>query len=222
MTHDTTTQRLHDLLTNACEELDLYLTDSQREQLVVYTQTLEKWNKTYNLTAIRNVEDMMKRHVVDALSVVPTLQALSPKRLADIGTGGGVPGVVLAIVLPTLHVDLVESIGKKCRFLRHVINQLSLNQRVAVRQTRVEAWVPDSEVDVIICRAFTSLANFITITRHLGGKHAYWLAMKSAHTADEEKALPGDFEISRNVVLIVPYEAAARHLLIIRSAKALV
>ncbi len=208
------TENLTNILTAGCEQLKLSLSEEQKGQLLRYVQELAKWNKTYNLTALREPSDMMRRHVIDALSVVPHVREFSPQTLADIGTGGGVPGVILAIVFPELEVDLVESIGKKCRFLRYVVQQLGL-PRVSVRQQRVEDWQPDVPRSIVICRAFTSLENFTTITQHLGDSHTHWLAMKSAHTKEEEAALPANFILTENRVLQVPFETAERRLLIL-------
>ncbi len=209
-------QDLQNILSQATNELGINLTSEQVESLINYAVELEKWNKTYNLTAIRSLDDIVKRHLVDALSVVPYIKSLSAQSLADIGTGGGVPGVVLAIVFPELHIDLVESIGKKCRFLRHIVAKLKLDDRVLVRQVRVESWQVEDAIDIIICRAFTSLENFTTITRHLGGVDSYWLAMKSAYTDEEESQLSSDFKLIEKNHLVVPFEEAERYLLVLK------
>lgn len=208
---------LADLLAAGCKQLDLTLTEAQTEQLLRYTQELEKWNKTYNLTAVRDSEAMMKRHVLDALSVVKSVEKIHPTTLADIGTGGGIPGVILAVVFPELRVYLVESIGKKCRFLRQVSTVLGLSGRVEVVQQRVEAWHVDSPLSIIICRAFTSLENFTTITRHLGDTQSVWLAMKADNTKAEAEQLPKDFTVVNDETLNVPFEAAERHLLTLKN-----
>lgn len=204
------------LLASGCKQLSLALTEAQTQQLLDYTAALEKWNKTYNLTAVRDTESMMKRHVLDALSVVASVRKQQPKTLADIGTGGGVPGIILAIALPDLQVFLIESIGKKCRFLRHIVSELGLQTRVNVVQSRVERWQPDAPLSAIICRAFTSLDNFTTITRHLGDEQTVWWAMKSAYTEAEERELASDFVLHNNLTLHVPFETAERHLLVLR------
>lgn len=207
---------LKQILQDGCEQLDVALTETQIGQLLRYTQELEKWNKTYNLTAVRDSEAMMKRHVVDALSVAKSVEAIKPKSLADIGTGGGIPGVILAIVFPELRVYLVESIGKKCRFLRHVTTVLGLAERVDIIQQRVEAWQVDAPLSIVICRAFTALENFVTITRHLGDEQTIWLAMKADNTEGEVQALPSDFATTHDEILDVPFEKAGRHLLTLR------
>ncbi len=209
-------ENLVNILQSGCEALALPLSTAQQEQLITYALALEKWNKTYNLTAVRDIESILKRHVLDALSVVKSVDSYSPKTLADIGTGGGVPGVILAIMLPQLQVYLVESVGKKCRFLRHVTTLLGLSDRVLVVQQRVEAWQPQAPLSLVICRAFTSLENFVTITRHLGNADTVWLAMKADNTAAEVAQLPDDFSVAEKSRLSVPFESAARYLLVLK------
>ncbi len=207
--------RLRAILSTGLEKLDLTLSNAQIEQLLHYTQELEKWNKTYNLTAIRDVEAMLKRHVLDALSVVNPIGKYQPKTLADIGTGGGIPGIILAIAFPELQVYLIESIGKKCRFLRHITNALGISRRVQVIQQRVEQWQPNDYLDIIICRAFTSLDNFANITQHLGNQDSIWLAMKADKTENEVSQLTDDFILQNDMILTVPFETAERHLLVL-------
>lgn len=201
------------ILQAGCQQLNLELSKQQQQQLLLYVEILNQWNKTYNLTAVRQPQEMIKRHVLDALSVIKNIQNIPHQSIADIGTGGGVPGIILAIVFPNSQIYLVESIGKKCRFLRHAITQLQLNN-VNVIQQRVEQWQPQQALTIIICRAFTSLANFTTITQHLGNTKTQWLAMKSAYTAEEEQQLSAAFSLTQNVRLTVPFEVAQRHLLI--------
>lgn len=210
------TVQAHQLLNDGLNQLSLALTEAQISQLMLYVNELEKWNKAYNLTAVRSIEEIIKRHILDALSVVQLIAEKKPKTLADIGTGGGIPGVILGIVFPKLSIFLVESIGKKCRFLRHVIQKLGLSERVSIIQQRVESWHPTEPLSIIICRAFTSLQNFTTITQHLGDEKTLWFAMKSAHTQAEEQALSQPFMIAENSLLQVPYEAAQRHLIILK------
>ncbi len=202
------------ILSEGCQALGLALSEQQAQQLVKYVETLNQWNKTYNLTAVRNPEEMMKRHVLDALSVIHYVEKIPHQSIADIGTGGGVPGIILAILFPESEIYLVESIGKKCRFLRQAITVLQLKNAQVVQQ-RVEQWQLEQPLAIIICRAFTSLENFTTITQHLGDTSTQWLAMKSAYTAEEELQLPSNFRLINNQQLDVPFEEAQRHLLVI-------
>ncbi len=196
--------------------LGLALTDKQKAVLVRYVVELHKWNQAYNLTAIRDTEGIMRRHVIDALSIVRYVRKYQPKNIADIGSGAGIPGVVLAIVLPETSLYLVESIGKKCRFLRYVTALLNLDHRVTIVQKRVEQWHPQELFSVITCRAFASLKDFVELTQHLGCRQTVWLAMKSAHTAKERIQLPNNFTLCQNIELDVPFEDAGRHLLILK------
>ncbi len=213
------TDSLLSILNSGCQQLDLTLSEAQMAQLLDYVRLMEKWNKTYNLTAVRDAEDMMKRHVLDALSVVGAVAKHSPTTLADIGTGGGIPGVILAVVFPDLRVYLVESIGKKCRFLRYVVSALGLSERVNIVQQRVEQWQLPEPLSIVICRAFTSLDNFTTITQHLGDEATRWLAMKADNTGDEVAQLSNAFILKEDEVLRVPFEQAERHLLTLQKVK---
>lgn len=200
------------LLETAIAELNLTLDEGKIEQLLAYIGLLSHWNKAYNLTAIEGEENLIKRHLVDSLSILPTVDKLNVKSIADIGTGAGLPGLVIAITRPELSVNLVESIGKKCRFLRHVCQTLHLASTCVI-QTRVENYQVDKPFDAVICRAFSALDNFVKITAHLGDEKTYWLAMKADQLQEEIKALPQDFVIKDNLLLHVPFESAARRLL---------
>ncbi len=193
------------------------LNDQQIESLIIYAKELELWNKTYNLTAVKGIENIIKRHIFDSLSVVLEIKNNKINKLADIGCGAGLPGIILAIAIPTLEVYLVESIDKKCRFLRHIIQKLGLNKRVFVISERVEKYQPEFNFEGIICRAFTNLENFVTLTKHLGDNSSLWLAMKSEHTKDEEKLLEKtNFNIIKNILLEVEFTEANRHLILLK------
>lgn len=217
------TAEFQSIIIDACTELEIELDKAQVTQLIDYVWLLEKWNQTYNLTAIRHPKDMLYRHVIDALSICPAFK--DGLIIADIGTGAGVPGIILAIVFRESQLYLVDSVGKKCRFLRQAVTHLGLNnecERVFIENERVEQFCPTLlkgvkvEFDFIICRAFTSLANFTTITRHLGTDKTQWLAMKANDIADEKSQLPTEFEIIKDKVLKVPFEQASRRLIWIK------
>lgn len=213
------------IIAKTCEQLDLTLAESQVKQLIDYVLLLEKWNQTYNLTAIRDAEAMLYRHVIDALSVVKVFDNQSV--LADIGTGAGIPGLIIAIVYPDSRVYLLDSVGKKCRFLQQAVQMLQLNkdgERVFVVNERVEKWQPQQQqpdlvFDFIICRAFTSLKNFTTITRHLGADKTYWLAMKAEDITAEKADMDAAYTVVKDEVLKVPFESACRRLLWIKKTQ---
>ena len=189
----------------------LDLDEAVREALLIYLQLLARWNATYNLSAIRDPGEMLVRHIFDSLSVCPLLHG---RRLADIGTGPGLPGIPLALACPDLEVTLVESNGKKTRFLREAVRTLSLDARCAVVQTRVEQYRPDQSFDTVTSRAFASLVDFVTASRHLLAPDGRWLAMKGRRPDDEIAELPADIRVESVVPLTVPDLAGERHAVI--------
>ena len=149
---------------------------------VTYLEQLHQWNKAYNLTAIRNPQDMVTKHVLDSLSILPMLQGAS---LIDVGTGPGLPGIPLALARSDLQIVLLDSNGKKIRFLREVVRVLQL-LHVDVVQARVEAYKPNNLFDTVVSRAFSSAQDMVQKTRHLMAKNGQWLAMKG-HVLDNER-----------------------------------
>ncbi len=179
-------------------------------RLLDYLQLLVRWNGTYNLTAIRDPAEMVSKHLLDSLAIAPYVRGT----LADIGAGAGVPGIPLALALPGLDVTVVESNGKKARFLREAQRQLGLaNLRVA--ESRAESFAVPARFDCLVSRAFGSLAEFVRVGGHLLGDNGRLLAMKGQIPADEIAALPAGWKISAVHALDVPGLAAQRHLLII-------
>jgi 16S rRNA (guanine527-N7)-methyltransferase len=177
--------------------------------LLAYVELLHRWNRAYNLTAIREPRDMISRHLLDSLSVLPWIPA---GRLLDAGTGAGLPGVPLAIARPDLDITLLDSAGKKIRFLNQVRRELGL-QNIEPVQARLEAYAPEFPFDAIISRAFSSLAAFAGAVRHLAGG-AKLLAMKGRHPAEELKELPGWVRVHAVEELQVPGLQEDRHLVI--------
>ena len=175
-------------------------------KLLEYLELLAKWNRTYNLTAIRNPRDMVVHHLLDSLVVVPHLPLAEDARLADAGSGAGLPGIALAIARPRWRVALAESSQKKAAFLRQVVIELALGN-VEVHEGRVEAWRPRPLFDLVISRAFAALADFLAACRHLVVAGGTLVAMKGAAPAD---AAPG----CKVVRLRVPLLDAQRHLLL--------
>lgn len=189
----------------------LSLDRSKLPQLLVYIELLLKWNKAYNLTASKYASDIVTRHLLDSLAVVPHLSVQS---CCDIGTGGGFPGIPLAIYCPDTSFDLVDSNGKKTRFLAQVKAALKLSN-VQIHESRVEDCELPSRVDGIISRAFTSLGNMCSLSQHMLSSAGHWYAMKSQHTASEIADLPDWVTVVRRIELTVPNLQEGRELLLL-------
>lgn len=187
--------------------LQLELDDGQIAALAAYLDLLQRWNATYNLTAVRDPAEMLTQHLADCLSVVPALaQWLAGHpgagRLLDVGSGGGLPGVVLAVTLPQLQVTCVDTVGKKAAFIR----QVALERRLANLEAlhgRVEA-LRDRGFDLVVSRAFASLADFVRLTERCLKPHGVWVAMKGKHPADEIAQLPTGIDVFHVEPLHVP------------------
>ena len=208
------TERHAEELAQGARELGLELTAQQQELLIAYLGLLIKWNQAYNLTAVRNPDEMVSRHLLDSLSVVPYVAEGGDSWL-DVGSGGGMPGVPLAILFPQRRFILLDSNGKKTRFLTQVRLELKL-ANLEVVHARVEAFRPAAPFSGIVSRAFSELKNFTDWTRHLGNQDTRWLAMKGVHPDDELQALPADFRLEACQVLRVPGCQGQRQLLILR------
>jgi 16S rRNA (guanine527-N7)-methyltransferase len=199
-------------LTVGARELGIELSESQHSQLLAYLALLIKWNKAYNLTAVRNPDEMVSRHLLDSLSIMTFIDG---ERWLDVGSGGGMPGIPMAILFPGKKVTVLDSNGKKTRFLTQVKLELKLDN-LEVIHSRAEAFTPQRPFEGIISRAFSSLEDFTQWTRHMGDAGTRWLAMKGLHPADELVALPADFRLDSAQALAVPGCQGQRHLLILR------
>lgn len=177
--------------------------------LLRYLGELVLWNKAYNLTAVREPAEMVTRHLLDSLVVLPHVEG----RVVDVGTGAGLPGIPLALANPALHVTLLDSNGKKARFLRHAQRTLPLTN-VEVVEARAEAFVPPALFDTVISRAFAALPDFLAATARLGAKNGRWLAMKGKLDAQELAEVPPGFRVEQEVQLKVPGLDEERHLII--------
>jgi 16S rRNA (guanine527-N7)-methyltransferase len=208
------TPRHAEELSQGARELGVELSAQQHEQLLAYLALLIKWNKAYNLTAVRDPDEMVSRHLLDSLSVVPFVTELGDNWL-DVGSGGGMPGIPLAILFPGRQFTLLDSNGKKTRFLTQVKLELKL-ANLQVIHSRVEEFRPEQPFSGIVSRAFSSLEDFSNWTRHLGDSETQWLAMKGVHPDDELQTLPADFRLTASHVLKVPGCQGQRHLLILR------
>ena len=220
---------LSDLLEEGCGALALTLGRPERECLLTYLDLLQKWNRVYNLTAIRDPEQMLVQHLLDSLAVMPALQSAqavaqasiapdarqsAPPTLLDVGSGAGLPGLVLAVAWPELEADLVEPVGKKAAFLRQSAAELGLSRRVRVHGCRVEQVVLARSPDLAICRAFSSLADFTSRLEPLATHTTQVFAMKAQldEIRVEQAALSSRWQITDIIPLTVPGLAAARHL----------
>ena len=186
--------------------------------LLDYLALLIRWNKTYNLTAVRDPAEMVSKHLLDSLAMHPYVDAIgvdgAPGRLADLGTGAGLPGIPLAIAKPGLQVTLVESNGKKARFMREAVRQLGLKQ-VRVAESRIEALDEPGAYDAITARALATLPLIVELGGHLLRPGGRLLAMKGAWPADEIAALPAGWELQDSHALRVPGLDAERQLVVI-------
>ena len=207
-------ERYAEELRQGAAALSVELSHTQQEQMLAYLALLNKWNKAYNLTAVREPAEMVSRHLLDSLSVAPHVQPGGSSWL-DVGSGGGMPGIPLAILFPERRFTLLDSNGKKTRFLIQVKLELKL-ANVEVVHSRVEQFRPAEPFAGITSRAFSSLEEFANWTRHLGDLDTRWLAMKGVQPDDELQALPLDFKVERCLVLKVPGCQGQRHLLILR------
>lgn len=178
--------------------------------LLAYLALLARWNATYNLTAIRDPREMLSKHLLDSLAMQPFVRDIGT--LADLGTGPGLPGIPLAIATPGLQVTLVESNGKKARFLREAVRQLKL-ANVQVAESRIEAFQPGTHFDAITARALATLPLILSLGGHLPGPDGRLLAMKGVLPEDEIAALPAGWRLAAAHPLRVPGLSAERHLL---------
>ncbi len=193
-------------LVAGAQELGIALDGVQAAALMRLVAELADWNKRFNLTAIREPADMVDKHLLDSLSVQPHLHG---RRVADIGTGAGFPGLPLAIVNPGRSFTLIEATGKKVVFVRHAIEALGLANAEVV-QARAETWRPRAPFDCVISRALGKLADFVRVAGHLCARDGRMLAMKGRHPAAEIDALPAGWRLRGVHELRVPGLAAAR------------
>ncbi|WP_261842955.1 16S rRNA (guanine(527)-N(7))-methyltransferase RsmG [Aliamphritea ceti] len=198
------------LLQRQCDALGLQLNEQQYTALLQYHALLVKWNKTFNLTAVRSPEEMITRHLVDSLSVLPHIRA---ERLIDVGSGPGLPGIPLAICRPDLPITLLDSNIKKSRFQFQAKAELKLDN-VEVVHERVEKFQPEILFDGIISRAFASLQDMLNWTQHLCAPEGVFLAMKGMYPVEEIEQLPDHIRLHESLELSVPGTEGERHLLI--------
>ncbi|CDL86593.1 16S rRNA (guanine(527)-N(7))-methyltransferase RsmG [Xenorhabdus cabanillasii] len=192
---------------------DIILSLEQKQQLIAYVDMLNKWNKAYNLTSVREPEQMLVRHIMDSIVVNPFLQGT---RFIDVGTGPGLPGIPLAIVRPDSHFALLDSLGKRVRFLRQVQHELGLNNIEPV-QSRVEEFIPEVLFDGVISRAFASLQDMLSWCHHLPEtNNGRFYALKGVLPEDELAQLPLGISLDTVVPLQIPELEGQRHLVVLK------
>ncbi|GMR16834.1 MAG: 16S rRNA (guanine(527)-N(7))-methyltransferase RsmG [Gammaproteobacteria bacterium] len=191
------------------EQLNLSVSKHSQCLMLKYLELLQKWNKVFNLTAIRNIDKMIAYHLLDSLSIIPYITG---KTVLDVGSGSGLPGIPLALVLANTQFTLVDSNGKKTRFLNQVVAELGLNN-VQVLNCRIEQYNNNKGFDSIVCRAYTSLGAFIKDCESVANSSSDFLAMKGVIPDLEIKGLADDFDI-KIIPLQVPRVEGQRHLII--------
>lgn len=204
-----------DSLRTGAAQLGVTISEAQVERLADYVALLAKWNAVYNLTAIRDPRQMLVQHILDSLSIVPHLAARDGKSILDVGSGGGLPGIVLAIVLPERSVALNDIVQKKTAFQAQAKAELKL-ENLSVVTGRVENLRPGIDVpgkfDAIVSRAFAELADFVTLARHLVSERGSIWAMKGVRPDAEIQRLPAGARVAQVIRLTVPLLDAERHL----------
>jgi 16S rRNA (guanine527-N7)-methyltransferase len=251
-------QSLAAQLAAGIDELGIQCDAAQQEKLLAYVALLAKWNKVYNLTAVREPERMIGLHILDSLALVPHLFSFvnervvryfdklstggahhergtllatvrpelvegqsesSTAKILDVGSGGGLPGICLAIAAPVLEITMLDSLQKKTTFVRQAIGELALSNANVVCE-RVEKYLPAHKFDIVTSRAFAELADFVNGAAHLVAPHGKMLAMKGVYPHDEIARLPKTHKVTQVIELHVPQIEGARHLVMIESVDA--
>ena len=200
---------LSDQLKTYLAEMKMSATELQQKQLVGFVEMLDKWNKAYNLTSIRDPEQMLIRHVMDSLTVSPYLEG---QRFIDVGTGPGLPWIPLAIMNPDKEFVLLDSLGKRIRFQKQVQFELKINNITSV-ESRVEAHQPEIKFDGVLSRAFASIQDMLSWCQHLPTEKGTFYALKGQLNQQELQDIPTGFALVETIVLHVPRLDEQRHLL---------
>lgn len=200
------TTSLRTLLLDGAKQIGIAMTDHQCDQLLAYVALLDKWNKAYNLTSVRDPREMVVKHILDSIVICPAFAGV--RCVADVGTGPGLPGVPLAIMMPEIQFVLLDTLGKRVRFLKQVKHELSLTNIEPV-QARVEQYHTNQLIDVVISRAFASIGDMLNWCAHLGNR---FFAMKGVYPEQELADITDPFAVAQISRLSVPGLEGERHL----------
>jgi len=204
---------LAQILANGINELQLQLNDKQQEQLLDYLALLFKWNAVYNLTSVRDPMQMMTHHVLDSLAAV--FAFAGAHNVLDVGAGGGLPGMVLAVSRPDLKVSMIDTVHKKTAFLTQVKAELGL-ANVTVYTMKVQDLQPPQKFDVITSRAFADLSDFVNWSGHVLAEGGQFIALKGTAPPEEQERLPAEWKVTELRPIVVPSLQAERHLVFIQ------
>lgn len=200
------------VLKNTLKGGKLVVSEDQQQQLIRYVLMMHKWNKAYNLTSVRDPQQMVIKHIVDSIVVAPFLDKTN---YVDVGTGPGLPGIPLAIMCPDKHFILLDSLGKRVRFMKQVAYELKIDNIKPV-QSRVEDFVTDVKIDGVLSRAFASLKDMLHWCQHLVDSQGVFLALKGQLSTDELDSLPLEFILQETIKLDVPGLEGERHIVKIK------
>ncbi len=207
-------QQLVAKLQHLISKTSLIVSDQQLQLLVLYIEMMHKWNKTYNLTSIRQIDDMLVKHILDSIMIAPLLKG---KRFIDVGTGPGLPGIPLAIMHPEYEFVLLDSLGKRVRFMQQVAYALKLDN-ISPVQSRVEEYTDPQGFDGVISRAFASIKDMLHWCGHLVNTSGEFVALKGQYPENELAELPQEFMLDESVPIQVPSLIGDRHLIRIKKS----
>jgi 16S rRNA (guanine527-N7)-methyltransferase len=200
------------VLKNCLKNCELIVTEEQQQLLILYVLMMHKWNKAYNLTSVRDPKQMVIKHIIDSIVVTPFLDKT---HYIDVGTGPGLPGIPLAIMCPDKQFILLDSLGKRVRFMKQVAYELKIDNIQPV-QSRVEDFVPNAKIDGVLSRAFASLKDMLHWCQHLVDSHGVFLALKGQLSIEELDELPLGFRLQETIKLDVPGLEGERHIVKIK------
>jgi 16S rRNA (guanine527-N7)-methyltransferase len=210
--HQSLENELIVVLKNSIKNSELFVTEEQQHKLIHYVLMMHKWNKAYNLTSVRDPKKMVIKHIVDSIVVAPFLDEI---RYIDVGTGPGLPGIPLAIMCPNKQFILLDSLGKRVRFMKQVAYELKIDNIKPI-QSRVEDFIPNDKIDGILSRAFASLKDMLHWCQHLVDSEGVFFALKGQISSDELNEIPLGFTLQEVIKLDVPGLEGERHIIKIK------